>query len=136
MWAGRRQERFISKKSGNTNLGTKGILLPDDYPNLDPVKFPKLSKYNNMQGTYQGMTIRNGFQRNQDRIYAAGENQNANEYVDVNDMTKFECGILNIYFNFCCYFFFMFSKPEEKTSYGEGVFWTNKEVLVKKYYLY
>ena len=75
-----KRERFISKKSGNTNLGTKGILLPDDYPNLDPVKFPKLSKYNNMQGTYQGMTIRNGFQRNQDRIYAAGENQNADEY--------------------------------------------------------
>jgi len=75
-----KRERFISKKSGNTNLGTKGVLLPDDYPNLDPVKFPKLSKYNNMQGTYQGMTIRNGFQRNQDRIYAAGENQNADEY--------------------------------------------------------
>ena len=75
-----KREKFISKKSGNTNLGTKGILLPDDYPNLDPVKFPKLSKYNNMQGTYQGMTIRNGFQRNQDRIYAAGENQNADEY--------------------------------------------------------
>ena len=75
-----KREKFISKKSGNTNLGTKGVLLPDDYPNLDPVKFPKLSKYNNMQGTYQGMTIRNGFQRNQDRIYAAGENQNADEY--------------------------------------------------------
>ena len=75
-----KREKFISKKSGNTNLGTKGILLPDDYPNLDPVKFPKLSKYNNMQGTYQGMTIRNGFQRDQDRIYAAGMNQNATEY--------------------------------------------------------
>ena len=75
-----KREKFISKKTGNTNLGTKGILLPDDYPNLDPVKFPKLSKYNNMQGTYQGMTIRNGFQRDQDRIYAAGMNQNATEY--------------------------------------------------------
>ena len=75
-----KREKFIARKTGNTNLGTKGVLLPDDYPNLDPVKFPKLSKYNNMQGTYQGMTIRNGFQRNQDRIYAAGENQNANEY--------------------------------------------------------
>ena len=76
-----KRERFISKKSGNTNLGTKGILLPDDYPNLDPVKFPKLAAaFNNKQGTYQGMTTRNAFQRNQDRIYAAGENQNADEY--------------------------------------------------------
>ena len=75
-----KREKFIARKTGNTNLGTKGVLLPDDYPNLDPVKFPKLSKYNNMQGTYQGMTIRNGFQRNQDRIYAAGENQRASEY--------------------------------------------------------
>ena len=75
-----KREKFISRKTGNTNMGTKGVLLPDDYPNLDPVKFPKLSKYNNMQGTYQGMTIRNGFQRNQDRIYAAGENQRASEY--------------------------------------------------------
>ena len=75
-----KRERFISKKSGNTNLGTNGILLPDDYPNLDPVKFPELSKFNNKQGTYQGMITRNSFQRNQDRIYAAGENQNAAEY--------------------------------------------------------
>jgi hypothetical protein len=76
-----KREKFISKKSGNTNLGTKGILLPDDYPNLDPEKFPKLAAaFNNKQGTYQGMTTRNAFQRNQDRIYAAGENQNADEY--------------------------------------------------------
>ena len=76
-----KRESFISKKSGNTNLGTNGILLPDDYPNLDPVKFPKLAAaFNNKQGTYQGMTTRNSFQRNQDRIYAAGMNQNATEY--------------------------------------------------------
>ena len=75
-----KREKFISRKTGNTNMGTKGVLLPNDYPNLDPVKFPKLSKFNNMQGTYQGMTIRNSFQRNQDRIYAAGENQRASEY--------------------------------------------------------
>ena len=76
-----KREKFISRKTGNTNLGTNGVLLPDDYPNLDPEKFPKLAAaFNNKQGTYQGMTIRNAFQRNQDRIYAAGENQNADEY--------------------------------------------------------
>ena len=75
------REKFISKKSGNTNLGTKGILLPDDYPNLDPDKFPKLAAaFNNKQGTYQGMGTRNAFQSSQDRVYAAGENQNADEY--------------------------------------------------------
>ena len=73
------RERFISRKSGNTNMGSgKGILIPDDYPN-----FPKgheLERFNNLQGKYKGMTFRNDFQRNQDRIYAAGENQKADEY--------------------------------------------------------
>ena len=54
--------------------------MPSDYPNVDPVKFPELAKYNNKQGSYVGYGVRESFQRNQDRIYAAGENQNANEY--------------------------------------------------------
>jgi len=68
-----KRERFISTKTGNQ-------LLPSDYPNVDPVKFPELAKYNNKQGSYVGYGVRESFQRNQDRIYAAGENQNANEY--------------------------------------------------------
>ena len=68
-----KRERFISKKTGNQ-------LLPSDYPNVDPVKFPELAKYNNKQGSYVGYGERESFQRNQDRIYAAGENQNADEY--------------------------------------------------------
>ena len=68
-----KRERFISKKTGNQ-------LLPSDYPNVDPVKFPELAKYNNKQGSYVGYGVRESFQRNQDRIYAAGENQNADEF--------------------------------------------------------
>ena len=68
-----KREKFISKKTGNQ-------LLPSDYPNVDPVKFPELAKYNNKQGSYVGYGERESFQRNQDRIYAAGENQNADEY--------------------------------------------------------
>ena len=68
-----KREKFISKKTGNQ-------LLPSDYPNVDPVKFPELAKYNNKQGSYVGYGVRESFQRNQDRIYAAGENQNADEY--------------------------------------------------------
>ena len=68
-----KRERFISTKTGNQ-------LLPSDYPNVDPNKFPELAKYNNKQGSYVGYGVRESFQRNQDRIYAAGENQNANEY--------------------------------------------------------
>ena len=60
-----KRERFISKKTGNQ-------LLPSDYPNVDPVKFPELAKYNNKQGSYVGYGVRESFQRNQDRIYAAG----------------------------------------------------------------
>ena len=68
-----KREKFISKKTGNQ-------LLPSDYPNVDPVKFPELAKFNNKQGSYVGYGVRESFQRNQDRIYAAGENQNANEF--------------------------------------------------------
>ena len=68
-----KREKFISKKTGNQ-------LLPSDYPNVDPVKFPELAKYNNKQGSYVGYGVRESFQRNQDRIYAAGENQNADEF--------------------------------------------------------
>ena len=69
-----KREKFISKKTGNQ-------LLPNDYKNLDPKKYPKLAAtFNNKQGDYVGYGVRESFQRNQDRIYAAGENQDANEY--------------------------------------------------------
>lgn len=68
------RKKFISKKVGNQ-------LLPSDYKNLDPKKYPKLAAvFNNKQGKYVGTGIRDSFQRNQDKIYAAGENINQPEY--------------------------------------------------------
>ena len=56
-------------------------LLPNDYKNLDPKKYPKLAAvFKNKQGTYVGTGIRDAFQTNQDKIYAAGENINQPEF--------------------------------------------------------
>ncbi len=68
------RKKFISKKVGNQ-------LLPSDYENLDASKFPKLAAaFNNKQGQYVGYGLRESFQRNQNKIYAAGENINQPEY--------------------------------------------------------
>ena len=68
------RKRFISRKVGDQ-------LLPNDYKNLDPKKYPKLAAvFNNKQGKYVGMGIRDSFQRNQNKIYAAGENINQPEF--------------------------------------------------------
>ena len=75
----RNRKKFIARKSGNTNMGDgSGILIPNDYKN-----FPKgheLERFNNLQGKYKGMTFRNDFQRNQDKIYAASDNINRSEF--------------------------------------------------------
>ena len=66
------RKKFIARKSGNISMGSgEGILIPNDYKN-----FPKgheLERFNNLQGKYKGMTFRNDFQRNQDKIYAASD---------------------------------------------------------------
>ena len=68
------RKKFISKKVGDQ-------LLPSDYKNLDPKKYPKLAAvFNNKQGKYVGTGIRDAFQTNQNKIYAAGENINQPEF--------------------------------------------------------
>ena len=69
-----KRKRFVSKKTGNQ-------LLPNDYKNLDASKYPKLAAvYNNKQGKYVGYGLRNSFARDQDKIYAAGENIDQPEF--------------------------------------------------------
>ena len=68
------RKRFISRKVGDQ-------LLPSDYKNLDVKKYPELAAvFNNKQGKYVGTGIRDAFQTNQDKIYAAGENINQPEF--------------------------------------------------------
>ena len=73
------RKKFVARKSGNISMGSgEGILIPNDYKN-----FPKgheLERFNNLQGKYKGMTFRNDFQRNQDKIYAASDNINRSEF--------------------------------------------------------
>ena len=69
-----KRKRFASKKTGSQ-------LLPNDYKNLDASKYPKLAAaFNNKQGKYVGYGLRNSFARNQDKIYAAGENIDQPEF--------------------------------------------------------
>lgn len=69
-----KRKRFAAAKTGSQ-------LLPSDYKNLDPSKYPKLAAaFNNKQGKYVGYGIRSSFARSQDKIYAAGENSGQSEF--------------------------------------------------------